>query len=105
MAGWGGGASCFTLCELCISKISDYYIYCSLLLATAQFFSIFIKLYVDDGGMFAAFSAQALAASMFQKEKQTKTSDSFLCNDFMIPTNLMIYCLISLADCRDLLLR
>lgn len=31
-------------------------------------FSIFIKLYVDDGGMFAAFSAQAMAASMFQKQ-------------------------------------
>lgn len=54
------------LCEICMSKISDYYVYCSLLLATAQFFSIFIKLFVDDGGMLAAFSAQAPAASMTQ---------------------------------------
>lgn len=62
--GGRGGVALSMLCEICMSKISDYYVYCSLLLATAQFFSIFIKLFVDDGGMLAAFSAQAPAASM-----------------------------------------
>lgn len=58
-----GGVALSTLCEICISKISDY----STLQPSAgncSLFSIFIKLYVDDGGTFAAFSARALAASM-----------------------------------------
>lgn len=56
---WRGGCVLLTCCEICISKINDYYIYRGLPLATvyAQFFSIFIKLYVDDDGMYAAYSA------------------------------------------------
>lgn len=96
--GRGGGALCF-FCEICICKISDSYISCSLLLAPvcAQSFSIFYKncTRTMTGVLLPPLPGHWLLPC-FKKKK--RKGDSLLCNDSIIPANLMIHCLISRAD-------
>ena len=90
---------CGALCDICISKISDCYTYCSLLLATAQFF-YFYK--VVRGRWWDVCCFLCSGNGCFHV---SKTGDSFLCNSSLISAHLMIYCLITIGDCRDSLLR